>query len=201
MILTLITLLALVAPVSAARPVFPDIIPLPVGSQPEGIAVGRGAAFYTGSLLYVVRNQLNQVAVVDLNADYTAGVVVETLTHPAFQASTTAADFGNALYSGFFLLFIYLIGRWDWLSYYLRYLLAAALVIVLYTSYRKARGQPFLPATGGLWRQGQSGMIANVLIGLAFAVYALIGLFYRGQPVWRFHCRAAPEAVGQNTAD
>jgi hypothetical protein len=36
-------------PASAARP-FPDVIALPLGFAPEGIAVGRGSTFYAGSL-------------------------------------------------------------------------------------------------------------------------------------------------------
>jgi sugar lactone lactonase YvrE len=46
-ILSLLGLLA-VAPASAAS--FPDRVPLPAGFAPEGIAVGRGHTFYTGSL-------------------------------------------------------------------------------------------------------------------------------------------------------
>jgi hypothetical protein len=40
-----------VGPALAAKGTFPEIIPLPDGWQPEGIAVGRGASFYVGSLL------------------------------------------------------------------------------------------------------------------------------------------------------
>ncbi|MGH3007119.1 MAG: SMP-30/gluconolactonase/LRE family protein [Gaiellaceae bacterium] len=49
-LLTLLAGLALlvVAPASA-RP-FPDVIPLPTGFQPEGIAVGKGHTFYVGSI-------------------------------------------------------------------------------------------------------------------------------------------------------
>ena len=36
---------------AAAGPVFPPSIPLPDGFYPEGVAVGRGTDFYTGSLL------------------------------------------------------------------------------------------------------------------------------------------------------
>ena len=54
-LLTLSSLLMLVAmlatPASAAPgDTFPKIIPLPNGWQPEGIASGRGTAFYAGSL-------------------------------------------------------------------------------------------------------------------------------------------------------
>lgn len=45
-------LLALTLPgVAAAQaPVFPEVIELPTGFRPEGIAVGRGTSFYVGSL-------------------------------------------------------------------------------------------------------------------------------------------------------
>src|SRR5215831_2413337 len=36
--------------VSSDRAVFPDIIPLPNGFAPEGIAFGEGTTFYVGSL-------------------------------------------------------------------------------------------------------------------------------------------------------
>ena len=48
---TLITALALVAaPAGAAPSVYPDVIPLPDGFQPEGITVGTGHEAYAGSL-------------------------------------------------------------------------------------------------------------------------------------------------------
>jgi sugar lactone lactonase YvrE len=47
-ILTIVLLLCLAAP-AAAGGRFPDTIPLPNGWQPEGIATGKGNAFYSGS--------------------------------------------------------------------------------------------------------------------------------------------------------
>lgn len=41
---------ALAAPAAPAAPSFPQVIPLPDGFGPEGIAVGRGTTFYVGSL-------------------------------------------------------------------------------------------------------------------------------------------------------
>lgn len=38
------------APMAAAQQPFPDVIPLPDGFAPEGIAVGKGSTFYVGSL-------------------------------------------------------------------------------------------------------------------------------------------------------
>jgi sugar lactone lactonase YvrE len=52
----------------------------------------------SGRTLYVVQNRLNQVAVVRLNAEGTAGEVVEHLTDPRFDIPTTVAAFGNRLY-------------------------------------------------------------------------------------------------------
>jgi sugar lactone lactonase YvrE len=47
-----VSILALVgfAATAAAAPVFPDVIPLPTGFQPEGIATGGGTTFFAGSL-------------------------------------------------------------------------------------------------------------------------------------------------------
>ncbi len=50
LILALALLLAIAAPATAAAAAFPDRIDLPDGFAPEGIAIGRGATFYTGSL-------------------------------------------------------------------------------------------------------------------------------------------------------
>lgn len=52
-----------------------------------------------GHTLYVVQNQLHQIAVVELAPDFTSGAVVDTITNDAFRVPTTAAHFGNALYA------------------------------------------------------------------------------------------------------
>lgn len=52
-----------------------------------------------GKTLYVVQNQRNQIAVVALNNDFTAGTVVDTITDSDFRVPTTIAEFGNALYA------------------------------------------------------------------------------------------------------
>jgi sugar lactone lactonase YvrE len=51
-----------------------------------------------GRTLYVVQNQLNQVAVVRLDRSGTSGRVVEQLTDPRFDVPTTVAAFGDRLY-------------------------------------------------------------------------------------------------------
>jgi sugar lactone lactonase YvrE len=51
-----------------------------------------------GRTLYVVQNQLNQVAVIRLNHDGTSGRLTGTLTSPDFDVPTTVAAFGPRLY-------------------------------------------------------------------------------------------------------
>ena len=51
-----------------------------------------------GRTLYAVQNQLNRVAVVELNRAGTAGEVTGFLTDPRFDIPTTVAAFGNRLY-------------------------------------------------------------------------------------------------------
>jgi hypothetical protein len=67
------------------------------------IDVGQSLPFgdglwLVGHTLYVVQNQLNQVAVVQLNSTYTSGVVTGTLTSSALRVPTTGASFGNNFY-------------------------------------------------------------------------------------------------------
>jgi hypothetical protein len=51
-----------------------------------------------GTTLYVVRNRLNEVAVIKLNAAGTSGELQGTLTSDDFDVPTTIAAFGNSLY-------------------------------------------------------------------------------------------------------
>jgi sugar lactone lactonase YvrE len=65
-----------------------------------GDAVPNGdGILLQGNTLYVVQNQLNQIAVIELNHDLTSGTIVETITNPSFDVPTTIARFGNALYA------------------------------------------------------------------------------------------------------
>jgi len=50
-LLTLLSIvISLVLIAAAPKPVFPDVLPLPPGFQPEGIAIGKGTTFYVGSI-------------------------------------------------------------------------------------------------------------------------------------------------------
>lgn len=51
-IIVIVVMIALAVPLTGvfARQAYPEIIPIPNGFQPEGIAAGKGNSFYTGSL-------------------------------------------------------------------------------------------------------------------------------------------------------
>ena len=52
-----------------------------------------------GQTLYVVRNSNEEIVVIHLNNNWTAGQVVDTLTSPNFDVPTTIGRFGSALYA------------------------------------------------------------------------------------------------------
>ncbi len=52
-----------------------------------------------GCTLYVVRNFLNEIAVVELDPTFTSGEITGTLTSPDFDVPTTIAEFGRSLYA------------------------------------------------------------------------------------------------------
>jgi sugar lactone lactonase YvrE len=52
-----------------------------------------------GRTLYVVQNQLNQIAVIKLSPQFTSGEVVEIITDEDFRVPTTVALFGRYLYA------------------------------------------------------------------------------------------------------
>lgn len=49
-IVLLLLMLSFMMIAAASAQAFPDVIPLPNGFQPEGIAVGKGSTFYVGSI-------------------------------------------------------------------------------------------------------------------------------------------------------
>lgn len=64
------------------------------GSVPNGDGI-----LLQGKTLYVVQNRLNQIAVIELNSDFTEGTIVDTITSSSFRVPTTIARFGNSLYA------------------------------------------------------------------------------------------------------
>jgi sugar lactone lactonase YvrE len=64
----------------------------------EVLTAGDGLLL-EGKTLYVVRNRLNQIAVVQLADDLRSGALVETITSDAFRVPTTIARHGSSLYA------------------------------------------------------------------------------------------------------
>jgi sugar lactone lactonase YvrE len=64
----------------------------------EAVPAGDGILLQ-GKTLYVVQNQLNQIAVVQLSPDLTSGTIVDTITSANFRVPTTIARFGSSLYA------------------------------------------------------------------------------------------------------
>jgi sugar lactone lactonase YvrE len=61
------------------------------------VASGDGLLLH-GHRLYVVRNFLNVVAVIELAPDLASGALVDEITSPDFDVPTTVARFGSSLY-------------------------------------------------------------------------------------------------------
>jgi len=68
-----------------------------VNLKGQALANGDGMLLH-GRTLYVVQNQLNQVAVLTLDRRGFSGAVQRTLTSPGFDVPTTVAAFGRHLY-------------------------------------------------------------------------------------------------------
>jgi sugar lactone lactonase YvrE len=65
-----------------------------------GASVGYGdGLLLDGKTLYVVRNQLNQIAVIRLAPDLSSGKLTGTITNPALDVPTTLTEFGRRLYA------------------------------------------------------------------------------------------------------
>ena len=65
-----------------------------------GVAVTAGdGILLRGKTLYVVRNQLNEIAVLSMSPHYLSATLVDTLTDPDFDVPTTLAAHGSELYA------------------------------------------------------------------------------------------------------
>jgi sugar lactone lactonase YvrE len=63
-----------------------------------GDATNGDGLLLEGQTLYLVQNRSNQVAVINLAADFRSGTVVDVLTHPAFRVPTTIDKLNGRLY-------------------------------------------------------------------------------------------------------
>lgn len=91
--------------------------------------------------------------------------------------------FVKVLYTGAFLFYIFLAGRWDWLSYYLRFAWLALFAVALIISYRRIRDVPIFVS---LDRPRWLGLGSNLIVLLLFLgalTITIRGYFYADQPV------------------
>ena len=72
---------------------------MPIDLGDDVVVTSGDGLVRQGHTLYVVRNFLNQVAVVELSSDITSGEIVNTITSDAFRIPTTADIFGSHLYA------------------------------------------------------------------------------------------------------
>jgi sugar lactone lactonase YvrE len=71
---------------------------IPLSGLADSVPFGDGILL-EGRTLYVVQNQLNRIAVVELSPRLTAGEIVDIITDDNFRVPTTVAGFGHYLYS------------------------------------------------------------------------------------------------------
>jgi hypothetical protein len=76
LIVGILVLLTIEVPTLSQAPSYPDLIPLPTGFGPEGIAVGNGPTFYVGSL--AAPATLGQILVGDLRTGNVSQLVAPT---------------------------------------------------------------------------------------------------------------------------
>lgn len=80
----------------AVDPASGDSSPIDLGGA---LVTSGDGIVLEGRTMYVVRNSLNQIAVVELASDNASGELVETLTSADFRVPTTADLFGKSLYA------------------------------------------------------------------------------------------------------
>jgi hypothetical protein len=82
-------------------------------------------------------------------------------------------------YSGLYIFYIFLAGRWDWVSYYLRFVFPVLYFIAVYISYRRTRSLSLIvkeKGKGDWWQIGEAAFV--ILLILYFFSQMLPGFFY-----------------------
>jgi hypothetical protein len=82
-----------------------------------------------------------------------------------------------------YVLWLYLAGRWDFLSYYARYLLAAVFVAAAVGSLLGARALPLFASGGAWWWAGLCARLAVLALFSLLVWQALAGRRYEGRAV------------------
>jgi hypothetical protein len=88
----------------------------------------------------------------------------------------------KVVYSGAFLIYIFLAGRWDWLSYYLRYLFPLLFVAATIVSYRRVKALPLFAYTGSARWWNNGGALLSLLVFLGILAWVIRGFVYADEP-------------------
>lgn len=90
----------------------------------------------------------------------------------------------KAAYSGVFLLYLFLFGRWDFISVYLRWLWIALFLLALVVSFLAMKDKPFFDERGPRKNITQAGSgLFTLALFLFFLGMVLRGSFYSAEPV------------------
>ena len=86
-------------------------------------------------------------------------------------------------FTGLFLIYVFLAGRWDWASYYLRYAWLLAYVVVAVVSYTRTKGKPIIASNGPRQWLGLASHAFTLLIAVFLTGFAWRDHFTCQQPV------------------
>lgn len=89
----------------------------------------------------------------------------------------------RAAASAAFIGMLYVTGRWDVVSYYLRFLLPTVFVVAAVAGYVRARGVPWLVAGRPGTATSLVGSLASLALFSGLLAYAVRGFWYEGDPV------------------
>lgn len=89
----------------------------------------------------------------------------------------------RVLYSGGFILFIFLVGPWSWLGYFLRYLFLLLFAAAGFASYRRVQARPFFQHSPRESFRSHAGLLLEVGLLIGLLVFILPGFFFAGEPV------------------
>lgn len=100
-------------------------------------------------------------------------VFIVGLWRAKFTSKTAwiVATVGSSAFIGYMLL----TGRWDWFSYYLRFLIPLALLVAVYVSYRRTRSMPWWSRPGSIGNWVSLGAYAFLAVLFTFFIASALG--------------------------
>lgn len=87
------------------------------------------------------------------------------------------------LYTGTFLLFLFVAGRWDWPGYYLRWVFPVLFIVAAARSFRSGQARPCIERSGAVWWRQHVGALLSLIVFAGFLAWALRGHVHSDAPV------------------